>query len=83
MADKNEKPPTLKRFKVSFDVRGTSHRIVQALDAEEARQSVNGDMIDHADCEHAELESICVDDVEELTKTVKFDKTLKKTKGKK
>lgn len=66
---KRAEPPVsneLKTFRVHFDLDGSGYRDVQAFDEDDAREQVQGDRIDHDDCERANFSSISVDDVEEL-----------------
>lgn len=68
----------MKTYKVYFEIRGTSYREVEAENEEDAAAEVDHDMVYSDDCERANLESICVDQVEE----VKDEKPKKKRKKK-
>ena len=68
----------MKKFRCYFEVRGHSYRDVMADNREDAHEQVEGNHLELHDLEIAELESISVDDVEE----VKPEQPKKKAKKK-
>ena len=68
----------MKKFRCHFEVRGHTFRDVLAIDASDAQAQVEGDSLEMFDLEIAQLESICVDDVEEMKSIISKKKKKKR-----
>lgn len=56
----------LKKFRVHFEISGSSYRDIEAFDEEDATEQCQNDWVNSEDCERANFSQVDIDHVEEL-----------------